>query len=135
MDRTEVTGIQVSKYTIRFDAVTVNDIDFKQNIKPLSDALAKQFGNTSSHYQQILRKAKENKNRYALIVRNLDYSDYMAVKSFPLFNKGAYKGGLIIEQKTTREHPLGKIAERSVGYEMKMATVPVWVWKVLLANI
>jgi cell division protein FtsI (penicillin-binding protein 3) len=107
----------VSKYTIRFDAVTVNDIDFKQNIKPLADALAKQFGNTSSHYQQILRKAKENKNRYALIVRNLDYSDYMAVKTFPLFNKGAYKGGLIIEQKTKREHPLGKIAERSVGYE------------------
>ncbi|KKM21418.1 hypothetical protein LCGC14_1635610, partial [marine sediment metagenome] len=28
-----------------------------------------------------------------------------------------YKGGLIIEQKTVREHPLGKIAERSVGYE------------------
>jgi cell division protein FtsI (penicillin-binding protein 3) len=107
----------VSKYTIHFDAVTVNDIDFKQNIKPLSDALAKQFGNTSSHYQQILRKARQNKNRYALIVRNLDYSEYMAVKSFPLFNKGAYKGGLIIEQKTKREHPLGKIAERSVGYE------------------
>jgi len=35
----------------------------------------------------------------------------------PLFKKGPYKGGLIIEQKTVREHPLGKIAERSVGYE------------------
>ena len=116
-DDGSLLATSVSKYTIRFDAVTVHDIDFKQNIKPLSDALAKQFGNTSSHYQQILRKAKQNKNRYALIVRNLDYSDYMAVKSFPLFNKGAYKGGLIIEQKTKREHPLGKIAERSVGYE------------------
>ncbi len=116
-DDGSLLATSVSKYTIRFDAVTVNDIDFKQNIKPLSDALAKQFGNTSSHYQQIFRKAKENKNRYALIVRNLDYSDYMAVKTFPLFNKGAYKGGLIIEQKTKREHPLGKIAERSVGYE------------------
>ena len=116
-DDGSLLATSVSKYTIRFDAVTVNDIDFKQNIKPLSDALANQFGNTSSHYQQILRKAKENKNRYALIVRNLDYSDYMAVKSFPLFNKGAYRGGLIIEQKTKREHPLGKIAERSVGYE------------------
>jgi cell division protein FtsI (penicillin-binding protein 3) len=116
-DDGSLLATSVSKYTIHFDAVTVNDIDFKQNIKPLSDALAKQFGNTSSHYQQILRKARQNKNRYALIVRNLDYSEYMAVKSFPLFNKGAYKGGLIIEQKTKREHPLGKIAERSVGYE------------------
>ncbi|WP_419212424.1 penicillin-binding protein [Maribacter sp. X9] len=116
-DDGSLLATSVSKYTIRFDAVTVSDKDFKENVKPLSDALAKQFGKTSSHYQQILRKAKENKNRYALIVRNLDYSDYMAVKSFPLFNKGAFKGGLIIEQKTKREHPLGKIAERSVGYE------------------
>ncbi|MDO1512011.1 penicillin-binding protein [Maribacter confluentis] len=116
-DDGSLLATSVSKYTIRFDAVTVSNEDFKENVKPLADALAKQFGKTSSHYQQVLRKAKENKNRYALIVRDLDYSDYMAVKSFPLFNKGAYKGGLIIEQKTKREHPLGKIAERSVGYE------------------
>lgn len=116
-DDGSLLATSVSKYTIRFDAVTVSNEDFKENVKPLADALAKQFGKTSSHYQQILRKARENKNRYALIVRNLDYSDYMAVKKMPLFNKGAYKGGLIIEQKTKREHPLGKIAERSVGYE------------------
>lgn len=116
-DDGSLLATSVSKYTIRFDAVTVSEKDFKENVKPLSDALAQQFGKTSSHYQQILRKAREHKNRYTLIVRNLDYSDYMAVKTFPLFNKGAYKGGLIIEQKTKREHPLGKIAERSVGYE------------------
>lgn len=116
-DDGSLLATSVSKYTIRFDAVTVSEKDFKENVKPLSDALAQQFGKTSSHYQQILRKAREHKNRYTLIVRNLDYSDYMAVKTFPLFNKGAYKGGLIIEQKIKREHPLGKIAERSVGYE------------------
>lgn len=116
-DDGSLLATSVSKYTIRFDAVTVSDKDFKENIKPLSDALAKLFGKTSSHYQQLLRKAKQNKNRYTLIARNLDYSDYMAVKDFPLFKKGPYKGGLIIEQKTKREHPLGKIAERSVGYE------------------
>tara|TARA_R110002051_G_scaffold3131_6_gene16870 strand:+ start:19591 stop:21597 length:2007 start_codon:yes stop_codon:yes gene_type:complete len=116
-DDGSLLATSVSKYTIRFDAVTVSAKDFKENVKPLSDALAKEFGKTSSHYQQLLRKARENKNRYALIVRNLDYSEYMDVKTFPLFNKGAYKGGLIIEQDTKREHPLGKIAERSVGYE------------------
>jgi len=107
----------VSRYTIRFDAVTVGDIDFKENVKPLAASLSKITGKSSSYYQQVLRKAKENKNRYTLLVRNLDYSEYMAVKDFPLLNKGPYKGGLIIEQKTVREHPLGKIAERSVGYE------------------
>jgi cell division protein FtsI (penicillin-binding protein 3) len=71
----------------------------------------------ASHFEKVLRKAKANKNRYALIARNLDYSQYMSVKDFPLFSMGPYRGGLIVDQKTVREHPLGKIAERSVGYE------------------
>ena len=116
-DDGSLLATSVSRYTIRFDAVTVSDADFKKYIVPLSDALSGMLGSSSSHYQQVLRKAKANKNRYALIARNLDYSEYMAVKDFPLFNRGPYKGGLIIEQKTVREHPLGKIAERSVGYE------------------
>ena len=116
-DDGSLLATSVSRYTIRFDAETVGKRDFEENVKPLSDTLAKLLGNTSSHYQQLLRKARINKNRYALIARNLDYSEYVAVKQFPLFNKGPYKGGLIIEQKIVREHPLGKIAERSVGYE------------------
>jgi len=118
-DDGSLLATSVSKYTIRFDAVTVSDDNFKEQIKPLSNALAKLTGKTSSHYQQLLRKAKANKNRYTLLARNLDYSDYIAVKDFPLLNKGPNKGGLIVEQKTVREHPLGKIAERSVGYERK----------------
>ncbi|RTE53623.1 PASTA domain-containing protein [Arenibacter aquaticus] len=116
-DDGSLLATSVSRYTIRFDAETVSNKDFEENVKALSDSLAKLFGKTTSHYQQLLRKAKVNKNRYALVARNLDYSDYIAVKQFPLFNKGPYKGGLIIEQKIVREHPLGKIAERSVGYE------------------
>ena len=116
-DDGSLLATSVSRYTIRFDAETVRNKDFEENVKPLSDALAKLLGKPSSHYQQLFRKAKANKNRYALVARSLDYSDYIQVKDFPLFNKGPYKGGLIVEQKIVREHPLGKIAERSVGYE------------------
>lgn len=116
-DDGSLLATSVSRYSIRFDAETVSDRDFEENIKPLSDALSKAFNKSTSYYQQLFRKAKANKNRYKLIARNLDYSEYMKVKEFPLFNKGPYKGGLIVEQKTVREHPLGKMAERSVGYE------------------
>jgi len=116
-DDGSLMATSVSRYTVRFDAVTVEDEDFRENVKPLSNELSKLLGKTPSHYQQILRKARANKNRYALVARNLDYSDFMLLKQFPLFEKGPYKGGLIIEQKTVREHPLGKIAERSVGYD------------------
>jgi cell division protein FtsI (penicillin-binding protein 3) len=116
-DDGSLLATSVSRYTIRFDAVTVKNSDFEEEIQPLCDALSNLFGKPSAYYEQILRKAKANKNRYALVARNLDYSDYMQVKEFPLFNKGPNRGGFIAEQKTVREHPLGKIAERSVGYE------------------
>ncbi len=35
----------------------------------------------------------------------------------PIFKLGTYRGGLIVEQRTVREHPIGKIAERAVGYD------------------
>lgn len=116
-DDGSLLATSVSRYTIRFDAVTVQADDFESGVRPLSEALSSLLGRPASHYEQLFRKARVNKNRYALIARNLDYSEYMALKGFPLFKKGPYKGGLIVEQKTVREHPLGKIAERSVGYE------------------
>jgi cell division protein FtsI (penicillin-binding protein 3) len=116
-DDGSLLATSVSKYTIRFDAETVKDADFNTHVNPLSIKLAKLLQRPSSHFEKLLRKAKANKNRYALIARNLDYSQYMNIKDFPLFDLGPYKGGLIVEQKTVREHPLGKIAERSVGYE------------------
>ncbi|MCG2459943.1 transpeptidase family protein [Flavobacteriaceae bacterium F89] len=116
-DDGSLLATSVTQYTIRFDAVTVSSKDFEALVKPLSDALSKLLGKPSGHYEKLFRKAKINKNRYTLVARDLDYSEYVQVKKFPLFNKGPYKGGLIVEQKTVREHPLGKIAERSVGYE------------------
>ena len=52
-----------------------------------------------------------------LVAKDLGYSDYIAVKNLPLFNLGPYQGGLIVEQRTVREHPFGKIAQRTVGDE------------------
>jgi cell division protein FtsI (penicillin-binding protein 3) len=75
------------------------------------------LGKPSSYYANLLRKARNNHSRYELIAKDLSFTEYSKVKSFPLFNKGAYKGGIIIEQETVREHPIGKIAERTIGYE------------------
>jgi len=107
----------VSKFDIRMDAVTVSVENFENNIKGLCRSLAKTLGNSESYYENYIRKARKNKNRYLFITRNLSYNDYMKFKEFPIFNLGTYKGGLIAEQRTVREHPIGKIAERAVGYD------------------
>lgn len=107
----------IPNYTIRFDAVAPKDEDFDKNVKALSDSLSVMLGKPSSYYHSELRKAKADKNRYFLLARSLTYTEYLRIKSFPLFNLGTYKGGMITEQKTVREHPIGKIAERTIGYE------------------
>lgn len=107
----------IPNYKIRFDAVAPTKADFKKNIQALSDSLALLLGKPSSIIQSELTKARNNKNRYYLVARDLSYTDYIRIKSFPLFYLGTYKGGIIVDQETVREHPIGKIAERTIGYE------------------
>ena len=116
-DDGSLLATSVSKYTIRFDAMTVSAADFEAGIGPLSRELGALLDKPAAHYERLLRNARATESRYALIARNLEYSQYIAIREFPLFEKGPYKGGLVVEQHTVREHPLGKIAERSVGYE------------------
>lgn len=111
----------IPNYTIRFDALAPKVENFEKNVVALSDSLATFLGKSSVFYQNELRKARANNNRYYLIARGLSYTDYIKIKEFPLFKLGAYKGGIIIEQKTIREHPIGKIAERTIGYEREIA--------------
>ena len=107
----------MSKFTIRMDVVAVNNNVFEKNIAGLSKELSNLLGKSANYYQQKIRTAKKRKNRYLLIARNIGYSDYLKMKNFPIFNKGVYKGGFIAEHKTVRAHPIGKIAERTIGYD------------------
>ena len=107
----------IPEYTIYFDAVAPSNENFKENIKGLSDSLAVMFGKNAGYYQAKFQKARANKSRYNFIAKKLSYTEQMRLKTFPLFNKGANKGGLIIEQKIVREHPIGLVAKRTIGYE------------------
>ncbi|WP_348797821.1 penicillin-binding protein [Flavobacterium adhaerens] len=110
----------IPNYTIRFDAIAPKSEAFEENVKMLSDSLGLMLNKSSYIIQNELRKARKHKNRYFLVAKNLSYTQYMKIKGFPLFNLGAYKGGIIVEQKTVREHPIGEIAERTIGYERKL---------------
>lgn len=107
----------VSKFDIRMDAVTVSNENFEKSIKGLSNSLSQMLGKPAAYYENYIRKGRKNKNRYLLITRNLNYNQYLKIKTFPIFKLGVYKGGFIAEQRTVREHPIGKIAERAVGYD------------------
>ncbi|MCF2875345.1 MULTISPECIES: penicillin-binding protein [unclassified Tenacibaculum] len=107
----------MSRYTIRMDVVTVDSEVFEKNIRALAESLSGLLGKSADYYQERLREAKNRKNRYLLIARDVGYNDYTKMKSFPIFKLGVYRGGFIAEQKTVRVHPIGKIAERTIGYD------------------
>jgi cell division protein FtsI (penicillin-binding protein 3) len=107
----------MSQYEIHMDIMTIDGEVFEKNVRSLATELSKMFGKSTSYYETKLRKGREDKSRYLLIARKVGYSDYIKLKTFPIFNLGMYKGGFIAEQSTVRAHPLGKVAERTIGYD------------------
>jgi len=107
----------MSKFTIRMDVLSVDKNVFEKNIASLCKELSSLLGNSPKYYEDKLRSAKKSRNRYLLIARNIGYNDYVRMKNFPIFKLGVYRGGFIAEQKTVRAHPIGKIAERTIGYD------------------
>ena len=107
----------VPRYELRWDAKVPTKKRFQENKNSLAEGLSAVLGNSTNYYLRLLENAKRKGSRYSLIARNLTYSQYKQIKSLPLFSLPVYKGGLIVESKLVREHPIGKIAERTIGYE------------------
>ena len=107
----------MSKFTIRMDVMAPKSKAFNTEVGNLASSLADMFGNSKSYYESKLRRARKVGNRYLLIAKNVGYNDYLKVKRFPIFKLGVYRGGFIAEQRTVRAHPIGKIAERTIGYD------------------
>ena len=106
----------MSKFTIRMDVMSVDVKIFDRDVVKLSRSLANFLGKSPKFFEKKLRNARKSKNRYILIAKDIGYNDYMKMKQFPIFKLGVYKGGFIAEHKTVRAHPIGKIAERTIGY-------------------
>ena len=122
-DNGELLASSVPKYTIRFDALAPTDIIFEQNISLLSTELSKHFDKSEQYFLEKLKRARTNKNRFVLIARNLGYQDFQKIKSFPLFKLGGYKGGLIVEQFTQRDYPIGGIAQSEISFIISLLMV------------
>ena len=112
-----ILATSVTRYSLYWDAVTPSLSLFNENKRTLADSIAVLTSKTPTVVLDQLENARKQKSRYWPVVKDVSYSTFKRFKSFPIFNKSPYKGGLIVEQEIKREHPLGKIAERSIGYE------------------
>ncbi len=114
-DDGSILATSMARYEVRWDAAVPSKSLFDQHKMGLTKGLSEILNLTEKQISTKLNKAVRNKNRYLLIAKNLTYSQQKKIKQLPLFNLPSYRGGLIIEHKMVREHPLGKMAERTVG--------------------
>jgi len=106
-----------TKFDVFFDSKTVPNHIFNSEIQSLSIELSKILEDDDVKWLNNFREAKNNNNRYLPIIKNIDLDKVNEFKKLPIFKYGSIKGGLIIEKKIKREYPLGKVAERTIGYE------------------
>lgn len=106
----------VSEYDIRFDAVVPPEAAFQSNVVALADSLAVFLNKPASKLLLDLKKARINKNQYLLLAKNLSFSDYQRIKKFPLLKSKQFTC-IVVEPKVVRKHPIGEIAQRTIGYE------------------
>jgi len=114
----------VTKYDIAIDPTVASNKLFNDNIDALSDSIYRVFGARSRYaYADKLTKLRKKGKRYSRLVNNLSYDEYKRIKNFPILNRGRFKGGLIVSERLVREHPLGKVAERTIGGTKEITNV------------
>ena len=118
-DDGSIMATSVPRYEVRWDAAVPSKIIYQSKKNELAKGLSMIININKDEILKKLDKAVNRKNRYLLIAKGLSYSQQKRVKKLPLFKLSPNKGGLIIEQQIFREHPLGRIAERTIGYEVQ----------------
>ena len=116
-DNGDLIVSNISKYELRWDSKIPTSNLFNSNIDSLSKKLSNKFSSSKDYFKKFLTQSRIDNNRYVLIGKNLSISDVNEIKSYPIFKEGLYKGGLITIENHFRESHIGKIAERTIGYE------------------
>lgn len=106
------------EYFIAIDCTVAVDSVFEANVRPLAEALAKNYKEKSAdEYVALLtRRRAEGKGYTRLLRQHVGYDEMKTISQYPLLNLGRNRGGLLIEQIDHREYPYDKLAYRALGY-------------------
>lgn len=117
-----VLATNITYYTVRVDYRSERFMEdrYKIAIDSLSDSLATYFGKTKKHWKEYLEAplelTPEKRPRWYTIVKNITYTEYLKLRTFPFFcieNKN--KCGLVLDAQMRRRNPYGEMAVRSIG--------------------
>ncbi|HEK21172.1 MULTISPECIES: penicillin-binding protein [unclassified Mucilaginibacter] len=119
----------VPEYELHMDMLAggiADDKVFDEKVDSLAMKLSAYFGDKSPReYTRMLRDARKDSSRYQLIRRKVSYAQLKQLRTFPIFNLGKYKGGLIVVQQNKRILPFRFLAARTIGYKNENVKNPV----------
>ena len=118
-DDGHLLATSLPSFEIRFDtkADGLSKEIFDAGVDSLAHRLSSFFEDqTKTHYKQRLIKAYQNGERYHLVKRKVNYNQLQEMKTWPIFRRGKYKGGMIALQVNRREYPFDVLAQRTIGY-------------------
>lgn len=118
-DDGSLLATSVPVYDIRMDmqAEGLKDGVFNNGVDSLAYLLSKTFPEYSKvQFLRRLKQARIDKKRYFLVKRNVNFNQVKAMKHWPLFRLGKYKGGFVIIEKERRQQPFQLLAKRTIGY-------------------
>ncbi|MBN1767306.1 MAG: PASTA domain-containing protein [Prolixibacteraceae bacterium] len=119
-----VLATSIPFYEIRFDLAAPGVAEvFNEQVGTLAAELVKVFPDRSEwQFKTQLKKAYQNKERYHLVhPRKVNFDELKRIEKFPIFERGAYRGGFIAEQEYVRFTPHGNLAYRTIGMMNKGA--------------
>jgi cell division protein FtsI (penicillin-binding protein 3) len=121
-DDERLLATSIPLYEIRMDFNTgfLSDDVFYSKVDSLALCLSNLFKDKSREkYKRELVSARKKLKRYHLIKKEVNYIQLKKLKSFPIFRRGRYQGGLIYLQENRRIRPHGELSARFIGYTTK----------------
>lgn len=113
------TSVPIFDIYVDFAAEGLTEKDgkrFKDNVDSLSISMAELFGDKSAAaYKKEMQLAYKNKDRYYPLKKKISFSEYIAIRNFPLVRQGKNKSGFIVDIKDKRINPYVLLANRTVG--------------------
>ncbi len=96
---------------------------FKKNIDSLSMKLADLFKDkTAAAYKKELQQGFKEELRYYTLKKKISFSEYKALRDFPLVRLGRNKSGFIIDPRDKRINPYVLLANRTIGLSREDST-------------
>jgi cell division protein FtsI (penicillin-binding protein 3) len=89
---------------------------FKKYIDSLSLSLSNLFNDkTAAAYKTELQAGYKNEDRYYPLKKKISFTEYKALRGFPLVRLGRNKSGFIVSSRDKRINPYVLLANRTIG--------------------